>query len=127
MFAYTCIHAEDDLLDTSFDLTDKEGIVAAKMKIALRISGSVDNIKEFMKKVDDDVGLMSSLPRNLSTFGQILNLTKNIIDKISQVGGLSSLIIVHRLTVVIFYILGTPDTQCIVGRCFQSLPGESFY
>ena len=36
------------------------------MKIYLsRISGSVDNIEEFMKKVDDDVGLMSSLPRKL--------------------------------------------------------------
>ena len=35
MFAYVCICAkvEGDLLDTSFDLTDKEGILAAKMKI----------------------------------------------------------------------------------------------
>ena len=62
------------------------------MKISLsRISGSVDNIQEFMKKVDDDVGLMSRLPPNLSTLGQVLKLTKNIIDKISQVGHLSSL------------------------------------
>ena len=67
------------------------GILAAKMKIVLHISGSVDNIEEFMKKVDDDIGLMSSLPRNLSTLGQVLKLTKNIIDKVSQVGHLSNL------------------------------------
>ena len=97
MFAYACIHAEDNLLDISFDLTDKEGILAAKMKIDLRISGSVDNIEEFMKKVDDDVGLMSSLPRNLSTLGQILKLTKDIIDKVSQVRDLLSLNLINRL------------------------------
>jgi hypothetical protein len=100
MFVYTSIHAEDDLLETSFDLTDKKGVLAAKMKIVLRISGSADNIEEFMKKVDDDVGLMSSLPRNLSTLGQILQLTKGIIDKISQVGSLN-LIIVNGLIEVI--------------------------
>ena len=89
MFAYVCICAkvEGNLLDTSFDLTDKEGILAAKMKINFsRISGSVDNIEEFMK-VDDDVGLMSSLPVpiNFSTLGQVLKLTKAIIDQFSQV------------------------------------------
>ena len=86
MFANACIHAEDDLPDTSFDLTDKEGILAAKMKIVLsRISGSGDNIEEFMKKVNDDASLMSSLPRNLSTLGQVLKLTKAIMDRVSQV------------------------------------------
>ena len=90
MFANTCIHAEDDLLDTSIDLTDKVGILVAKMKIAFsRISGSGDNIEEFMKKVDDDVSLMGSLPSNLSTLGQVLKLTKAIMDKISQVIHLS--------------------------------------
>ena len=88
------LHAEDDLLDTSFDLTDKGGIPAAKMKIALsRVSGSIDNIEEFMKKVDDDVGRMSSLPSNLSTLGQlgkVLKLTKAIMDQLSQVVHLSS-------------------------------------
>ena len=80
------------MLDTSFDLTDKEGILAAKMKIVLsRISGSVDNIEEFMKKVDDDVGLMRSLPSNLSTLGQVLTLTKAIMDRFSQVVHPSSL------------------------------------
>ena len=91
----TCIHSEDDSLDTSFDLTNKEGILAAKMKIVLsRISGSGDNIEEFMKKVDDGVSLMSSLPSNLSTLGQlrqVLTLTKTIMDKFSQVVHLSSL------------------------------------
>ena len=87
MFANLCIHAEDDLLlDAHFDLMDKEGIVAAKMKILLScISGSVDNIEEFMKKVDDDVGRMSSLPTNLSTLGQVLKITKAIMDQFSQV------------------------------------------
>ena len=90
MFVNAYIHAEDDmLLDANIDLTDKEGIVAAKMKILLSsISGSIDNIEEFMKKVDDDVGRMSSLPTSMSTLGQvgqILNLTKAIMDKFSQV------------------------------------------
>ena len=94
MFTNAHIYAEDDLLDTSFDMTDKEGILAAKMKIALsRISGSGDNIEAFMKRVDDDISLMSSLPMpsNLSTLGQVLKLTKSIMDQFSQVVHLSSL------------------------------------
>ena len=103
----TCIHSEDDSLDTSFDLTDKEGILAAKMKIVLsRTSGSVVNhdIEEFMKKVDDDVGLMNSLPSNLSTLGQVLQLTKPIMEQFSQVD-LSSLnlILVNWLIEVVRY------------------------
>ena len=95
MFANACIHTEDELLDTSFDLT-KDGILAAKMKIVLsHISGPSDNNEAFMKMVDDghDVGLMSSLPSNfiLSTLGQILKLTKAIMDHFSQVVHLSSL------------------------------------
>ena len=93
MFANACIHTKDELLDTSFDLT-KDGILAAKMKIVLsRISGPSDNIEAFMKMVDDDVGLMSSLRSNfiLSTLGQILKLTKAIMDQFSQVVHLSSL------------------------------------
>ena len=108
MFANTCIHVEDDLIDISFDLTDKEGILVAKMKIVLsRISGSGDNIEEFMKKVDNDVCLLSSLPTrsNLSTLGQVLKLTKTIMDQFSQVVHLSSLnlVIVNRLIVVTRY------------------------
>ena len=108
MLANACIHAKDNLLDTIFDLTDKEGILAAKMKIALSlISGSGDNIEEFMKKVDDDVGHMSSLPSNLSTLGQVLKLTKAIMDRFSKVVHLSgsslNLIIVNRLIKVIRY------------------------
>ena len=104
MFVNACIHAEDDLLDASFDLTDKEGILAAKMKIALsRISGSIDDIEEFMKKVDDDVGLMSSLLPSNPTLGQVLKSTKAIMDQLSQVVHLSNLnlIIVNRLIDVI--------------------------
>jgi hypothetical protein len=98
------MHAKDNLLDTSFDLTDKKGILAAKMKIVLTgisRSGDSDNVEEFMKKVDDDVNRMSSLPSNLSTLGQIgqvLRSTKAIMDKVSQVVHLSSLnfLIVNR-------------------------------
>ena len=62
------------------------------MKIVLsRVSGSVDNIEEFMKKVDDGVGLMSSLPSNMSTLGQVLKFTKAIMDQLSQVVHLSIL------------------------------------
>ena len=67
-------------------LTDKEGIVAAKMKIVLSlIPGSGDDIKDFMKRVDDDVSHMSSLPSSLSTIWQILKSTKAIMDRVSQV------------------------------------------
>ena len=100
MFTNAHIYAEDDLLDTSFDMTDKEGILAAKMKILLScISGSGDNIEEFMKRVDNDVSLMSSLPMpsNLSTLGQVLKLTKTIMDQFSQVVHLSRLNDLSRL------------------------------
>ena len=94
MFANASIHSEDYFLDTSFELTHKGVVLAAKIKISLSlIPESGDNIEEFMKKVDDDVGRMSSfsLPSNLSTLGQVLNLTKTIMDKFSQVVHLSSL------------------------------------
>jgi len=59
------------------------------MKIALsRISGSVDDIKEFMEKVDADVSRLSSndaVASTVSTLGQVLELTKTIIDKLSKV------------------------------------------
>ena len=103
MFANVCIHAEDDLLDTSFELTDKGVVLAAKMKIALSLNpGSDDSIKEFMRRVDDDVGHMSSLPNCLSTLGQVLKSTKTIMDRVSQVVHLSSLI-VNRLIKLIRY------------------------
>jgi len=76
-----------DLLenDTSFDLTDKGVVLAAKLKIAFSlIPGSGDNIKEFMKRVDDDVSHMSSLPSSLSSLGQVLISTKAIMDRVSQ-------------------------------------------
>ena len=79
-------HNEDNLLDTSFELTDKGVVLAAKIKIAFSlIPESGDNIKEFMKKVDNDVSLMSSLPSSLSTLGQVLISTKAIIDQVSKV------------------------------------------
>ena len=62
------------------------------MKIALSlISGSGDSIEEFLKRVDDDFRPMSSLPSNSSTIMQVLNLTKAIMDQVSQVVHLSKL------------------------------------
>ena len=94
MFANGSIHAEDGSIDTSVELTDKGVVLAAKMKITFSlIPGSGDNIKEFMKRVDDDVSHMSSLPvpSSLSTLGQVLKLTKAIMDQVSKVVHLSSL------------------------------------
>jgi hypothetical protein len=76
--------------DASFDLTDKKGDpVPAKMKILLsRISGSVDNIEEFMKKVDADVSRLSSndaVSSTVSMLAQVLQVTKTIMDQVSQV------------------------------------------
>ena len=89
--ANASIHAEDDLLDTSFEMTDKGVVLAAKIKIAFSlIAGSGDNINEFMKRVDDDVSHMNSLS-SLSTLGQVLKSTKAIMDQVSQVVHLSSL------------------------------------
>ena len=107
MFDNACTHTEDNLLDASFDMTDKKGIRTAKMKIVLSgISrfGDGDDIGEFLKKVDDDVNRMSSLSLP-STLGQILIATKAIMDQFSQVVHLPSLnlIIVHRLIEVIRY------------------------
>ena len=69
---------------------NKKGIsILAKMKIVLsRISGSVDDIKEFMEKVDADVSRLSSndaVTSTVSTLGQVLELTKTIMDKLSKV------------------------------------------
>ena len=51
MFANVFIHTEDDLLDVSFDLTDKEGFLPAKMKISLSsTSGSVTLRAEFRSR-----------------------------------------------------------------------------
>ena len=84
------IHAEDDLIDTCFELTDKEVVLATKMKIALTLTPeSGDNIKEFMKRVDEDVSCMGSLPTNLSLLGQVLKSTKSIMDQVSKVVNLS--------------------------------------
>jgi hypothetical protein len=58
MFANASVHAEDNLLllDTSLELTVKSVVLAAKMKITFSlIPESGDNIKEFMKRVNNDV------------------------------------------------------------------------
>jgi hypothetical protein len=70
------------------------------MKILLSgISGSVDNIEEFLKKVDDNVDRTSRLPSTLSTIGQIghLTSTKAIMDQFTKVVHLClNLIILNR-------------------------------
>ena len=69
-------------------MTDKKGILVAKMKIVISgisRSGDNDNIEEFMTKVDGDVNRMRSLPSNLSTLGQVLKSTKAIMDQFSKV------------------------------------------
>ena len=97
MFANAYIHAEDYLLDTCFELTDNGVVLAAKMKITLSvIPGSGANIKEFMKKVDDDVSRMSSYPSSFSTLGQVLKSTKDIMDQVSKVVHLSSLNLISK-------------------------------
>ena len=110
MLVNASIHAEDYLLDTSFELTVK-GVVKMKIAISL-ILGSGDNIKEIMKRVDDDVSHMSSLPTCLSTLSQDLKSTKAIMDQVSQVVCLSSLkpIIANRLIEVI------RNTRCSMHR-----------
>ena len=95
MFANASFLAEDDLLDTGFELTDKGVVLAAKIKIAFSlIPGSGDDIEEFMKRVDDDVSHMSSLPSSLTTLGQVLTSTKAIMDRVSQVVHLSFLTLI---------------------------------
>ena len=89
--------AEDDLLDTSFELTDKGEVLrllTSKMKIAFSlIPGCNDNVKEFIKRVVDDVSHMNSLslPSSMSTLGQVLKASKAIMDQVSQVVHFSSL------------------------------------
>jgi hypothetical protein len=80
------------------------------MKIVLApISVSVDYIKGFMEKVDADVRLLPSnntVPSTVSTLGGVLQLTKNIMDKVSQVRHQClcvSTLTVNRLITVIRY------------------------
>ena len=92
MFSNASINTKDNLLDTSFELTDKGVVFATKIKIAFSLTpGSGSNIKEFMKRVDDDVGHMSSLPSSLMTLGQVLKSTKAIMGRVLQVVHLSNL------------------------------------
>ena len=92
MFTNASIHAEGGLLDTILELTDICVVLPAKMKKTFSLlPGSGDKIKEFMKRVDDDVSHMSSLPTSLSTLAQVLKSTKAIMDQVSQVVHLTNL------------------------------------
>ena len=67
----------------------KRASVPAKMRIVLSpISGSVDYVKEFMENVDGDVFHLPSnvmVARAVSTVGQVLRLTKPVMDQLTQV------------------------------------------
>ena len=93
MFANVSLHANGDFLDTGFELTDKGVVLAAKVKIALSLTpgSGDDNIKEFMKRVEEDVSHISSLPSSLKTLGQVLKSTKAIMDQVSKVVHISNL------------------------------------
>ena len=102
MFSNASFHAEDDLLlDACFELMDMGVVLGAKMKIAFSLIPG-DNIEEFMKRIDDDVRNLSSLPStsSLSTLGQVLKSTKAIMDQVSQVVHLSSLNLVMLIEVI---------------------------
>ena len=75
------------------------------MHIALSpISGSGDNMKEFLDKVDADVSRLSSndaVAGTVSTLGIVLQLTKTIMDNLSEVRNKCFRRIVSRLTLVI--------------------------
>ncbi|KAG6904588.1 hypothetical protein DXG01_008829, partial [Tephrocybe rancida] len=80
-----------DLLENkaSFHLMDKKGIrVPIEMNIALSPnSKSEDYIKKFLEKVDADVSCLPSndaVANSVSMLGQVLQLTKTIMDKLSQ-------------------------------------------
>ena len=83
MFANASIHTEDDLLDIGFDLMNEEGIVSAKMKIVLSCSSRFGgDIEEFVNKIGYEDGISRTL-------GQVLRLTKAIMDRFPQVVHLS--------------------------------------
>ncbi|KAG6904884.1 hypothetical protein DXG01_006459, partial [Tephrocybe rancida] len=80
-----------DLLENkaSFDLADKKGIrVSIDMNVALSPDNkSEDYIKKFLEKVDADVSRLPSndaVANSVSMLGQVLQLTKTIMDKLSQ-------------------------------------------
>ena len=68
-----------------------------KMKITITlVSGpSLDNIKEFLDAVDASVGRLKSVGagggRTVTVLGNVLQLTKNIFDNLSQVSTKSTL------------------------------------
>ncbi|KAG6914576.1 hypothetical protein DXG01_016470, partial [Tephrocybe rancida] len=82
-----------DLLENnakSFDLTDEKGNpVPIELNIALSpISDSEDYIKKFLEKVDADVSRLPSndaVANSVSALGQVLQLTKTIMDGLSQI------------------------------------------
>ena len=75
------------------------------MHIALSpISGSGDNMKEFLDKVDADISRLSgndAVAGTVSTLGIVLQLTKTIMDKVSEVRNKCFHHIVSRLSLVI--------------------------
>ena len=70
-------------------MNKKRSPVPAKMKIVLSpIPQSEDHIKIFMERVNADVARLPSsdaVKRTVSTLGQVLKITKTIMDQLSKV------------------------------------------
>ena len=88
-------------LDATFDLMGTP--ILAKMKIVLSpVPTSNDYIKKFMEEVEDD---LSRLPKHdavantVSMLGQVLKLTKTIMDQVSKVRRRHQCLYILTLTV----------------------------
>ncbi|KDR70450.1 hypothetical protein GALMADRAFT_885433 [Galerina marginata CBS 339.88] len=80
-----------DLLENSaaFGLTDEEGTaIPIKLKIALSpIPQSDDYVKQFLEKVDANISRLTksgTVETTASALGQVLKLTKMVMDRLSQ-------------------------------------------
>ena len=82
-----------------------------------------------MKRVDDDVGHMSSLPSSLMTLGQVLKSTKAIMDRVLQVVHLSNLNLIIDLSRLIrhtrYSMRRAPFSLCLRGESFYSVKQDN--
>ncbi len=107
--------------DAGLEMKDMAGSpVPEKMKITITlVSGpSLDNVKEFLDAVDASVSRLKSVGagggRTVTALGNVLQLTKNIFDNLSQVS--------TELTVISRCFLYLPKANsCVLSRYTQSL------
>ena len=82
-----------------------------------------------MKRVDDDVGHMSSLPSSLMTLGQVLKSTKAIMDRVLQVVHLSNLNLIIDWSRLIrhtrYSMHRAPFSLCLRGESFYSVKQDN--